>query len=67
MKRQWQVQRTVKPSENGQKRWDQAFQWILSICPNQEPGQMTLSEEVKHASSDLCARVDAEPGPRSND
>lgn len=31
MKRQWQVQRTVKQSEDGQKRWDQAFLLILEI------------------------------------
>jgi hypothetical protein len=67
MKRQWQIHRTMQPSKDGQKRWDQAFLAILSIGQTQEPDQTKPSEEVSHASSDLCTRLDPEPGGRSND
>jgi hypothetical protein len=40
---------------------------ILSIGQTQEPDQTKPSEEVRHASSDLCTRLDPEPGGRSND
>jgi hypothetical protein len=67
MKRQWQVQRTVKPSEDGQQRWDRAFLLILMIGQTQETDPTSATEEVNHAGSDICTRIDPEPGPRSND
>ena len=67
MKRQWQVHRTVKQSEDGQKRWDRAFVLILEIRQTLKQEQRKANEEVNHASSDLCAGIDPEPGPRSND
>jgi hypothetical protein len=67
MKRQWQVQRTVKQSEDGQKRWDRAYLLILEITQTLKQDQRMAFEEVNHASSDLCPGIDPEPGPRSND
>jgi hypothetical protein len=67
MKRQWQVHRTVKQSEDGQKRWDRVFLLILEIPQKVESNQAETKEEVNHASSDLCPGIDPESGARSND
>lgn len=58
MKRQWQVKRTVKETEDGQKRWDRAYLLVLEIARSVEQSQETPSLEVSHASSDLCPRID---------
>ena len=67
MKRQWQVQRTVKQSEDGQKRWDRAYLLILEVTQTLKQDHRKAFEEVNRASSDLCPSIDPEPGPRSND
>ena len=67
MKRQWQVHRTMTQSEDGQKRWDRAFLMILEISQTLDQNRAKPMEEVNHASSDLCAGLDPEPGPRPND
>ena len=67
MTRQWQVHRTVKPSEDGQKRWDRAFVLILEIPQTVKQNQAEPKKEVNHANSDLCAGIDPKPSPRPND
>jgi len=66
MKRQWRVKRTVKETEDGQKRWDRAYLLVLEIARSVEPSQENPGVEVNHASSDLCSRVDSAPGAGSN-
>ena len=66
MKHQWQIKRTVKVTEDGQKRWDQAYLLILEIAKAVKQGQETQGAEVNHASSDLCARIDPTSGTSSD-
>lgn len=66
MKHQWQIKRTVKVTEDGQKRWDQAYLLILEIAKAGEQGRETQGAEVNHASSDLCARIDPASGTSSD-
>lgn len=62
MKRQWQIKRTVKEQETGQKRWDRAYLLLLEIARTVEQDQTVLETEANHASSDLCSRIDPTPG-----
>lgn len=73
MQRQWQIQRTLVETPNGQQRWDQAYQLLLrwaqvnplpavSSSPPAPPNQ-----EECHASSRLCTRLDVASSPASDD
>jgi hypothetical protein len=70
MKRQWRTRRTTTPHVNGQQRWDQAYQSLLRwTCPT--PPDLTglvptPTQEVSHASSNLCTGVDLTPSPGSD-
>ena len=66
MKRQWQIKRTVKELEAGQKRWDRAYLLLLEIARSAEQNQAAQETEANHASSDLCARIDPTPGPSAD-
>jgi hypothetical protein len=61
MKRQWQIKRTVKELEAGQKRWDRAYLLLLEMARSVEQNQAALETEANHASSDLCACLDPTP------
>jgi hypothetical protein len=71
MKRQWRIRRTTVRQVNGQQRWEQAYQNLLQwTCPTPDLTGQTgpaspPTQEVSHASSDLCAGVDlaASPSP----
>jgi sulfur transfer protein SufE len=66
MKHQWQIQRTVKESVDGQKRWDQAYRLLLTISQSVEQHQEKPAVEVNHASSNVCPRIDPTPGTSAN-
>jgi hypothetical protein len=66
MKHQWQVKRTVKVTEDGQKQWDQAYLLVLEIAKAVEQSRESQCMEVNHASSDLCPRIDPASGTSSD-
>lgn len=57
--RQWQIKRTVKPTEDAQKRWDRAYLLILKIAQSISLNQEAPKVEVNHANSDLCTGVNS--------
>lgn len=61
--RQWRVKRTVKETEDGQKRWDRAYLLLLEIAQAIQQSQETPNAEVNHANSDLCPGFDPTAGP----
>jgi hypothetical protein len=73
MRRQWIVRRTTQQEPDGQRRWDRAYQEMLSWTGDglvdearggavQEPPHL----EVKDESSRLCPRLDATSGASAN-
>ena len=68
MKRQWQIRRTTVTQVNGQQCWDRVFQNLLqwTCAPpapiDQAKPLLALTQEVSHASSDLCAGIDLSSG-----
>ena len=72
MKRQWQVQRQVVVIPDGQRRWDRAYQLLMEwTTPGLSPPPATADgeriREVRHASSDLRAGLDAAAGADADD
>jgi hypothetical protein len=68
MKHQWHPHRSLVVSPDGQQRWDRAYQSVLAWNqpPAQPPQVQDVQEapdvqEVDHAHSGVCARLDAEP------
>jgi hypothetical protein len=69
--------RTQVVTADGRQRWDKAYQnslaWSqLPAQPTQDPriqdvGEGQDAQEVAHARSGLCTRLDAEPGACSDD
>ena len=47
MKRQWRLRREVKPGEDGQRRWDQAYQHLLRWATKMEPEQNPCSTQTQ--------------------
>src|SRR5262245_62003013 len=71
MKRQWALRRAMVATADGQRRWDRAYQRLLSwTMPNPQPPVPSASEqlaEVADASSGLCAGLDPAPGAGADD
>jgi hypothetical protein len=73
MNHQWQFHRSLVAAPDGQQRWDRAYQSLLawsqrSALPLQRPEDQEAreSQEVPHARSGVCARLDAEPGAHAD-
>src|SRR5712691_9700770 len=65
MKRQWSIRRELKPVSDGQRRWDQAYQYLLRWALLSESAQIPSSiqtQEVYDEHCDVCTRVDPAPG-----
>ena len=69
-KRQWRLQRQFMAPPQAQRRWDQAFQCLLSLnklpLPLPPIAQKLELEEVAHASSSLCTCLDSTSGADPN-
>lgn len=66
MKHQWKTRRTLVPQTDGQRRWDQAYQLLVQWTPPAVAPPPQPTEEVPHADSHLCARLDLPTGPDAN-
>lgn len=67
MKRQWQIRRTLLASTDGQRRWDRAYQQLLSWPSPGLPTRLSAASseqeaEGEDARSDLCPGVNAATG-----
>ena len=69
MKRQWIKHRQFNPHQDGERRWDRAYQSLLLWAMESEPIPLMSSEdnsgavqEVDHADSSLRAGLDQKSG-----
>ncbi len=64
MKPRWHIHRRMTPLPDGQRRWDQAYQWLLewSRCPAAPPPNPE-QEAQDDANCRVCAGIDPEPSP----
>jgi hypothetical protein len=77
MRHQWRLRRTFQEHQDGQRRWDRAYQLLLEwgqapdaprLDPSQRPSiahhqLITTPVEVPYACSDLCSGLDPAPNP----
>src|SRR5215203_5413416 len=66
MRCQWTVRRTMRPTPEGQRRWDRAYQELLAWTEGPADGPAGASRspgarEAGHEGGALRARVDAAP------
>jgi hypothetical protein len=71
MKRQWQIQRRLQATPDGQQRWDRAYQALLRWTEPATVTSVTTSEHgrgevVRHVRSGVCASVYAAAGPSAD-
>ena len=68
-KRQWIIKRHMAPTTDAQRRWDQAYQYLVrwSAVSLKEPPQEACQQEMGHESGDLCARFYATASTNTND
>lgn len=74
MKRDWQVRRAVAEYNDGQHRWDYAYQFLLRWMMEQTVEQLYTglpSQENDHEDRRLCSSIDqpsnAKPKHRTTD
>lgn len=72
MKRQWQIRRTLLASTEGQRRWDRAYQQVLSWTSPDPPSRLAAASSEQEAEgddarSDLCPGVNAATGADADD
>lgn len=69
MKSPWQVSRRLKEKNDGERRWDYTFQFLL--CWVQEQASldesMSAPREEEDEDSLICARLKSSPTTPSND
>jgi hypothetical protein len=67
-RRQWTVQRTVRAENNGQHRWDRAYQQLLAWTnperdhENRPTPLPSLAQEENYENRDVCPSVYPAPG-----
>ena len=72
MKRRWQIRRHLVATPDGQLRWDQAYQALLSWtqpdprCHPTPQDDCATRLEVNHARGNLCAGLDPTAGAGPN-
>jgi len=70
-KRQWQCQREAIPTRDAQRRWDQAYQYlVLWSQPSEEgllQGQLLSEQEEDDENRPVCACVYAPASSDAND
>ena len=72
MKRDWHIRRELLATPDGQRRWDRAYQDLLTwTCPDGAAPTMVVGEcvgkERDDAGGELRAGVDAAAGAGAND
>jgi hypothetical protein len=62
MKHQWRIHRQFNQHQDGEQRWDRAYQYLLLWAKATEPSSPTTlvekyepTQEVDHANSSLCS------------
>ena len=64
MNRTWTVCRQYSPRQDGERRWDQAYQLLARWAGQGDlPGLALIAEEVPDARGGVCASLDHPPGP----
>ncbi len=65
MKHQWRIHRQFNQHQDGEQRWDRAYQYLLLWTKAPEPSLVATSDEksepiqeVDHANSSLCSGLD---------
>jgi hypothetical protein len=71
MRCQWIIRRTARPDANGQRRWDQAYQRVMTWMEEMVDAPAGVSrglvvQEGDHEGGPLRARLDATPGAGTN-
>ena len=68
MNRTWTVCRQYSPRQDGERRWDQAYQLLARQAGQGGLTGLTLiAEEDADASGGVCAGLDRSPGPGAGD
>ena len=70
MKRQWRLRREVTPVEDGQRRWDQAYQHLLRWATMVEPAPIPCcptTQEVYDENRGVCEGLDPTAGANADD
>ena len=64
MKHQWTIRRQFNQHQDGEQRWDRAYQYLILWTKAPGPCQEAISEEksepmqeVDHANSSLCSSL----------
>jgi hypothetical protein len=70
MKREWQIKRSTVGRDDGQRRWDYAYQflvrWTLESTPESGPAAPPNQEDC-HGDRLVCPSFDQPPTAKSND
>jgi hypothetical protein len=70
MKLQWEVSRTLLAQNDGQRRWDYVYQFLLSWMMEGTTGSAPASshqEEEQNGSCIVCPRFDESPTAGADD
>jgi hypothetical protein len=75
MKRQWHIHRQWHATEDGARRWDQAYQLLLhwsrrndtTLRPDPPPLLGQSPSEDPYENGSLCPRLDTAPEPGADD
>lgn len=70
MKTAWQVRRTPVPYEDGERRWDYAYQFLLQWAVNPEASEQSASaqqQEDSHGSRSVRSRFNLSATPTPDD
>lgn len=67
---QWQIRRTLSERDDGERRWDYAFQlllrWVQEEVASHEPASR-VRQEYQNEDSPLCTSLDRTSTTPSND
>ena len=69
MQHVWAIRRTVRSDPDGQRRWERAYQHLMSWTAAFEPpvrSQPPRPQEVHDDSGTLCSCFDTTPGTGTN-
>lgn len=70
MKRQWEVSRTLVAQDDGQRRWDYVYQfllsWMMAGTTGPEPAT-SHKQEGQNGSCTVCSRFDESPTASADD
>ena len=69
MKSTWKVQRTVAPRDDGQRRWDDAYQFLLqwATLSSAEMCSAATQQEEGNERGSLCTGLQPAPTPSPDD